>query len=172
MDNLIIRNIEIDDIESVANIILEGWKTAYKGIIDDSYLNSMNKDEIIKKRKKDYKEGYFIVAELNKEIVGFSRFYDNNQYSPNYSVDCELMAIYVKPELKYQGIGTKMFNYVVNDFKKMNKKKMIIWCLKDNYPSRKFYERMGGIFIGEKEFIKAGNSYPEVGYLYNLDEME
>ena len=172
MDNLIIRNVEVDDLDSVADIIVKGWQTAYKGIIDDDYLASMNKDTIREKRKEDYQEGSFIVAELNKEIVGFTRYYDDNRYSIDYPVDCELMAIYVKPELKYQGIGTKMFNYVIKDFKSKNKKRMVIWCLKDNYPSRKFYEKMGGILIGEKEFIKVGNSYPEVGYLYELDKKE
>ena len=54
----------------------------------------------------------------------------------------------------------------------MNKKKMIIWCLKDNYPSRKFYEKIGGKIIGEKDFIRGEYKYPEVGFLYELDKIE
>ena len=170
--DIIIRNIKFDDIPNVVDIQINGWLSAYRGIIDDNYLDSMDRNKKIEKMENNYQEGYFIVAELNKEIVGFTRYYDDNRYSPDYSVDCELMALYVKPELKYQGIGTKMFNYVVNDFKRMNKKRMIIWCLKDNYPSRKFYEKLGGTLIGEKDFIKENKRYPEVGFLYELNKIE
>ena len=67
MENVIIRNIEEKDIPSVVDIQISGWQIAYKGIIDDSTLSSMNRDERIEKRKKDYKENGFIVAELNNE---------------------------------------------------------------------------------------------------------
>ena len=50
MENIIIRNIEEKDIPSVVDIQIDGWKSAYKGIVDDNVLNSMNRNErIIKK---------------------------------------------------------------------------------------------------------------------------
>ena len=110
MENVIIRNIEEKDIPSVVDIQISGWQIAYKGIIDDSTLSSMNRDERIEKRKKDYKENGFIVAELNNEIVGFCRYIDSNKFTQDISnIDCELLALYVKPSLKYKGIGTKLF---------------------------------------------------------------
>ncbi len=125
MDNIIIRNIEENDIPSVVDIQIEGWKTAYKGIVDDNFLNSMNRDERIQKRKNDYKENGFIVAELNDEIVGFCRYIDNNKFTPDIlGIDCELLAIYVKPNLKYNGIGRKLFQFVINEFKNKGKTKM------------------------------------------------
>ena len=33
--------------------------------------------------------------------------------------------------------------YAINEFKNSKKEKMILWCLKENYPSRAFYEKMG-----------------------------
>lgn len=36
MENIIIRNIEEKDIPSIVDIQIDGWKTAYKGIIDDN----------------------------------------------------------------------------------------------------------------------------------------
>lgn len=45
MENIIIRNIEEKDIPRVVDIQIDGWKTAYKGIIDDSILNSMDRDK-------------------------------------------------------------------------------------------------------------------------------
>ena len=65
MEKIKIRNIIEKDIESVVDIGVSGWQTAYKGIISDKYLNSLNKDELILKRKKDYQQDGYIVAEIN-----------------------------------------------------------------------------------------------------------
>ena len=170
--DIIIRNIEFDDIPSVVDIQMNGWKSAYKGIMDDELLDSMDRNKKIKKMKTNYQEDYFKVAEYNNEVVGFARYYSDNRFSPDYPIDCEIVALYVKPEFKYHGIGTKLVNYIINEFKRMDKKKMIIWCLKENYPSRKFYEKLGGKIIGEKDFIRDEYKYPEVGYLYELDKKE
>ena len=45
---------------------------------------------------------------------------------------------------------------------------MIIWCLKDNYSSRKFYEKMGGEVVGEHEIEIGGRAYQEVGFGYYI----
>jgi len=70
--DIIIRSATIDDAEKVARIKIEGLQTAYRGIIDDSFLNSMDINEEIEKRKNNIENGVdIIVAELNNEIVGF-----------------------------------------------------------------------------------------------------
>lgn len=51
MENIIIRNIEEKDIPSVVDIQVNSWKTAYKGIIDDVVLNTMNKENKIERYK-------------------------------------------------------------------------------------------------------------------------
>ncbi len=169
MKNIIIRNIEENDIPSVVDIQINGWKTAYRGIIDDNVLNSMNRDERIEKRRKDYKENGFIVAELDNQVVGFCRYIDSNKFTQDISdVDCELLALYVKPDLKYNGIGTKLVQFVINEFKSKNKTKMILWCLKDNEPSKKFYTKMGGEIIKERVIEIGEKGYCGVGFVYNI----
>lgn len=169
MENLIIRNIEENDISSVVDIQVEGWKSAYKGIVDDNVLNSMNRNERIEKRRNDYKENGFIVAELNNQAVGFCRYIDSNKFTQDIlGIDCELLALYVKPNLKYNGIGTRLFQFVINEFKRKNKTKMILWCLKDNEPSKKFYTKMGGKIIKERKIEIGKKEYLEVGFEYNI----
>ena len=86
----------------------------------------MNPEEKIKMREKDYNENKFIVAEINNEIVGFCRYTDNINKTPEtLEADCELRALYVKPEVKHNGIGKKMFQYAVNEFKNMNYKRKV-----------------------------------------------
>lgn len=169
MGDIIIRNIEEKDIPAVVDIQIDGWKSAYKGIIDENILNSMNRNESIKKRRNDYGENGFIVAELNNQIVGFCRYIDSNKFTQDIvDIDCELLALYVKPNLKYNGIGTKLFQFVINEFKNNNKTKMILWCLKDNEPSKKFYTKMGGKIIKERIIEIGQKEYLEVGFEYNI----
>lgn len=169
MENLIVRNIEEKDIPSVVDIQIDGWKSAYKGIVDNNILNSMNRNERIEKRKNDYKQNGFIVAELNNQIVGFCRYIDSNKFTPNISnIDCELLALYVKQNLKYNGIGTRLFQFVKNEFKSKNKTKMILWCLKDNESSKKFYTKMGGEIVKERTIEIGEKEYLEVGFIYSI----
>ncbi len=169
MENIIIRNIEEKDIPNVVDIQIDGWKSAYKGIVDDNILNSMNRNERIEKRRNDYKENGFIVAELNNQVVGFCRYIDSNKFTQDIpNIDCELLALYVKPKLKYNGIGTRLFQFVINDFKSKNKNKMILWCLKDNESSKKFYIKMGGKIIKERAIEIGEKEYLEVGFEYNI----
>ena len=169
MKNIIIRNVIEKDIPSVADIQVNGWKRAYKGIIDDAILNAMNKEEKIESFKMNYQKNGFIVAELENKVVGFCRYIDNNEFTPDMQdIDCEITALYVKPNLKYNGIGTKLFQFVTNEFKSKNRTKMILWCLKDNEPSKKFYTKMGGKIIKERKIEIGEKEYLEVGFEYNI----
>lgn len=172
MQNIIIRNVKKEDLWSVSNITVECWKSAYKGIIDDKFLESLNVEDNYNKRLKDYQENGFIIAEINNEVVGFCRYTINNLFSQNVeNIDCELCAIYVKPDLKRKGIGSALFKYVIQEQKKNKNQSMILWCLKENYNSRKFYEKMGGILYGENEIKKGERKYKEVGYKFDLNNI-
>ncbi len=169
MENIIIRNIKEKDIPSVVDIQINGWKSAYKGIIADSFLNSIDRDAKIKRMRKNYKDNGFIVAILNNEVVGFCRYIESNEFTTDMqNIDCELLALYVKPQLKYNGIGTKLFEFVTNEFRSNSKTKMILWCLKDNEPSKMFYTKMGGKIVKERVIEIGGNNYYEVGFEYTL----
>ena len=53
MDNIKIRDIKKEDIPQVVDIQISGWRAAYKGMIDDEYLENMNAEKKIKMREKD-----------------------------------------------------------------------------------------------------------------------
>lgn len=169
MSEIIIRKIELKDLRAVSEIVVRGWQTAYRGIVADEYLDKLNVEEVYQKRLKDYNKDGFIVAEQNKNIVGFCRYQIGNKYQDKYpEIDCEICALYVKPEEKRKGIGKSLVEYVKNKFRKDNLNKMIIWCLKENYSSREFYEKMGGKYCGETTCIRGNKEYYEAGYIYDL----
>ena len=56
MQNILIRNVKQEDLWSVSSIVVEGWKSAYRGIIDDEFLDSLKIEDNYNRRLKDYKE--------------------------------------------------------------------------------------------------------------------
>ncbi len=76
--------------------------------------------------KKDYKKDSYFIAEIEIEIVGFCRYIDNNFYISNLTtIDCEIVALYVKSDFKGMGVGKTLFKFVFNKFK--NKNRTTIW---------------------------------------------
>ena len=169
MEKVIIRQMTKGDISAVVDIQISGWRAAYNGIIAEEHLNAMNRDKRIKKIEQSYLKYGFAVAEGNGEVVGFVNYINSGEFTPEITdADCELSAIYVKPDLKRRGIGTRLFEYAKDELAHKNKRKMVLWCLKDNEPSKRFYDKMGGEIIGERQ-IKIGHSdYTEVCYAYNI----
>lgn len=165
---LCIRQAQSRDIKQIAQIKVDGWKSAYKGIIDDEFLNSMStskQTDIIN----NYSLDTIFVAENDNEVVGFCRIYDYN--APVYDdkeIDCEIREIYVKPNLKRMGIGSELFHFTEDYFRQKGKKKLYLGCLKENYSARKFYEKMGGILANGKKIDIGGKFYPLVDFLYYL----
>ena len=80
MQGIIIRNATIEDVERIADIKIEGWQTAYRGIIDDDFLDNMDREKEIEKRRNNIDNGVnIIVAELNKNVVGFCLYRNYNK---------------------------------------------------------------------------------------------
>ena len=42
MKKIVVRNVKFEDLKSVADIATRGWQTAYRGIVDDDYLNNLS----------------------------------------------------------------------------------------------------------------------------------
>jgi len=169
-DNIIIRKANELDIEQIATIKVEGWKNTYRDIIDTEYLNNMNiKNEMDKYKNKKYSLDTVFVAEKNNEILGFSRVYDfeNSPYD-DLDIDCEIREIYVRFNNKRMGIGSLMFNHILKYFKEKGKKKLYLGVFEQNYNSRKFYEKMGGI-IYKNSFLEINEKkYSVVSYIYEI----
>lgn len=168
IENILIRKVKCEDIEQIVDINIKDWKKVYKGIIDDTILNNLNRNEKIEKWRQHYNIGNVIVADNSGDILGYCRYDDNVDYK-NTGIDSEIIAIYVDYEKLGNGVGKKLIEYVKNDLKNKNKNKMVIWCLEENQNARKFYEKMGGTLItDEKYFEIQGKKYKEVGYIYNI----
>ena len=164
--DIIIRNATKDDAMDIAGIIVEDWQIAYKNIIDDEYLSSLNVNNRYDIEVKRFDK--YIVAADDSEVLGCAWLQDADEED----ADCEIVALYVRYDKRNNGIGKKLLNEAVSRFKKQGKKKMIIYCLKDNHDSRKFYEINGGKVHKGTTHPWGGRDYDMISYLYDLEAMD
>ena len=163
-NGMIVRKAEKEDVRQIAEILVEDWKTAYRGIIDSDFLDSMSADQRYEIEIKRYQK--FVVAADGREILGYAWL----EMTGDETADCEIIALYVRYTKRGNGIGKLLLQHAVRCFRESGKKRMIIWCLKDNQESRRFYEKTGG-----KEFQTGfhnwgGKEYEMISYIYDIGQ--
>lgn len=88
-----------------------------------------------------------IVAEKDKQIVGFALYYTN--YSTWKGKCLYLEDFYVLPELRGEGIGSLLFDRVVEIAKDRGVKRMDWQVLEWNEPAIKFYQKKDAVLDSE-----------------------
>ncbi|MGS0763773.1 N-acetyltransferase family protein [Syntrophomonas curvata] len=138
-----IRKATISDIPSIAKVTVDTWKTAYRGIIDDNYLNNLSyRDREEGWRQFPFHNSFIYVAEdETQNIIGFAAAGPERALSPTYAG--ELYAIYICPEHQNNGVGSTLFRSIIKELEKSGITSLLLWVLSDS-PYRKFYERHGG----------------------------
>ena len=166
MNGMIVRKAEKEDVRQIAEILVEDWQKAYRGIMDSDFLDSMNVDQRYEIEVKRYEK--YVVAAKGSEILGYAWL----ETADDGESDCEIIALYVRYSARKNGIGKCLFQYAERYFREAGKQKMIIWCLKDNDEARKFYEKAGGKEYRTGYHNWGGREYEMISYLYDLGQIE
>ncbi|QQD84966.1 MULTISPECIES: GNAT family N-acetyltransferase [Jeotgalicoccus] len=161
-----IRLAKVEDAMAIAKVQVESWHTTYKGIVPDSYLNSLD----VKKREKVWQSAAdtqpMFVAELDGEVVGFVIAGENRDKDTYPDYDGELYAIYSYQHVQGQGIGRELFETAARNLSERGFKKMTVAVLTEN-PTVGFYKHMGGEILGEEIITIDGVDINESIYGYS-----
>lgn len=163
---------KLEDALEVAKIHTFSWQHAYKGIVEQRFLDSIDLEE----RRLGWKRGIEndvppsvrIVAEYDGIVIGFASGLENRKKTEMPHCDAELWAIYVQPEHFDKGAGKALLSSFKAELHLLGMKNLCIWALTENKRARRFYESQGGILRSSRE-IKIGDQLlPEVGYEFKL----
>ncbi len=169
-DDYVIRKNELKDQAQMARIKVDGWKDTYDKIIAARYLKTLNYEQQTKRYIASFDEykDLVLVAVRDEEVLGYSCF-DLSDKSGN--CDSELVSLYIKPSEKGKGIGTNLLKETAKELLSKGKNNMIIWCLKGNRSAIKFYEKLGGKRILEKDAQIGKDIYKEYGFYFDLEQV-
>ena len=166
-DDYEIRKNEFKDQRQMARIKVDGWKNAYDLIISSDYLNSLNYDEQAERYEssfEEYKE-LVLVAVKGEEVLGYA-CYDTTPNEDNFQ--SELVGLCIKPSEIGRGIGTSLFIETCKELRELDKNNMIVWCLSDNENAIRFYKKLGGKIVKEKQAKIGDRTYNEYGFYFQL----
>jgi ribosomal protein S18 acetylase RimI-like enzyme len=154
------------DAAQIARVHVDSWRSTYRDLLSGDYLASLSYEERAKRWTQvlelEAKRNFAFVVENDQgNIVGFVDSGPEREGRPGY--DGELYAIYLLEEYHGHGWGGQLFERAKADLSERGYAAMMLWVLKDNR-TRGFYERMGGVMIGEKEAEIGGTKVIEVAY--------
>lgn len=166
MPRIRVRPAEERDIPGMARVHVETWKTTYRGIVSDRYLDHLSVEwdlgrgfgSWVRQPPSGWKE---FIAERDAVVVGFAGGGACQDAQTGFSG--ELGVIYVLREHQRAGIGRALVRAVVDHLRSTGRTDMLVWVLKEN-PCRAFYEKIGGTLAQERVVGVAGEKHPEVGY--------
>lgn len=162
-----------EDSRRIAEIQVEGWKAAYRGIIPDDYLDAMEPERRHSFWDQKIRDefGEMFVTEVDSEITGFCHLI------PSRDADgdgvAEIAAIYVDPTVWRQGSGRSLCEAAFESAVQMNAPWVTLWMLVENTLGRRFYEAMGFFPDGAaKSEDRPGFTLEEVRYRINPRQRE
>ncbi len=156
------------DAAGIARVHVDTWRAAYRGIVPDDYLASLSYDTRAAFWERTISNPFtptFVhtAEETDGDIVGFASGGPTRDDVPGY--EGELYAIYVLPQAQGKGVGHMLVKAVAQTLNERGITTMMLLVLKDNAPSRAFYESMGGILLeGEEQSELGGVVLTEVKY--------
>jgi GNAT superfamily N-acetyltransferase len=163
-----IRPATIADAKAMAHVRVSAWQQAYRGILPDELLDSMDEAAITERWRKvvlpNPGPGIFnLVAEDETgQVMGFAA--GGPERSNDLEYPGEVFALYVLPGSQRCGSGRALVEASAERLLAQGFLGLLIWVLADNRIGRSFYEKIGGQPVRQKVGDIGDALYPEIGY--------
>jgi len=166
MSAITLRRANAGDAPAIARVRIDSWRTTYRGMVPDAYLDAMQVDASTAMWDRVLTAGpnttSVFVADHDGEIVGFAS--GAMLAEPKHGLDAELVAIYLRREFQRVGLGRRLVGAVVDAQSAHGATGLITWVIADNKAARGFYESLGAELLVEQPFQWDGLNLVEVGY--------
>ncbi|MFD7919905.1 GNAT family N-acetyltransferase [Streptomyces sp. NPDC059740] len=142
-----VREMREADIEAVSAIRVRGWQSAYAGLVPRSYLTRMTvEDDACRRRiwfSHPERQSTDLTALHGHTPVGWISFGPWRGKEPELDDAGEVYALYVRPGLTGQGIGSALLGETHARMRQQGFTASLLWVLSDHAGARRFYQRAG-----------------------------
>ena len=158
----------LDDCRSIAEVHVESWQHAYRGILSDQYLASLSvsEREAMWRGMIEQQPKHLLVACTNGQVVGFVAF--STTHDQDAPIDRgEIFSIYVKSTFWSVGAGRLLWLEALQQLTAEGYKSISLWVIAGNRRAIRFYERAGFAIDqnSRKSFELGGTTLDEVRYV-------
>jgi ribosomal protein S18 acetylase RimI-like enzyme len=159
-----VRAAIIDDAPAIAGVHVASWRSTYRTLLPGDFLDSLSEASYADRWTRIIGEGSsrIYVAEDGGMPVGFASAGRERAGETGYSG--ELYAIYVLDDFQRRGHGRELVRATVAGLREIGLEDMLIWVLRDNLPARRFYERLGGVYVRTQPITFGSATLEEVSY--------
>ncbi len=164
-----VRRMTFADCGRVSEIRVEGWRTAYQGLVPQPYLDGLDAGRDAERRRALFTRAadgvvHLVAEDEHGTVVGWGchgPYRDGEQRT----ADAELYALYVDPGRLGAGVGRALLGESVRACAAAGHPRMLPWVLKGNTRARRFYTAAGfGPDGAEESFEVEGVPVSEVRY--------
>ncbi len=169
----LVRPAEVDDAAAIARVHVESWRSTYRGLLPDDFLDSLTEGRYLERWLRSLGDDAtrVYVAEEDHQVVAFASGGRERAGEGGYAG--ELYAIYVLEKAQRHGHGIGLVRAVIGGLREMGLNDMIVWVLRENSPARKFYERLGGTYVRTQPITIGSVTLQEVSYGWrSLDDVK
>jgi ribosomal protein S18 acetylase RimI-like enzyme len=164
---MLIRQATLADAHAIASIHVDSWRSTYRGLVSDDYVDNLRLEDRLARWEQllsFQQSGTFayVAEDAPGQVVGFAYGGPERTGHPDYKG--ELWALHVAGPYQRAGLGRRLTSEVANRLHSMGLNSILIWVLTYNHPTRRFYERLGGVYVTERLEAFAGGSIDEVAY--------
>jgi ribosomal protein S18 acetylase RimI-like enzyme len=157
-----------EDCRAIAEVHVESWQHAYKGLLPEAYLASLSvvEREAMWRSMVEREPSHLVLARTANQIVGFVAFgASRDEGAP--AERAEIWAIYVKPACWSTGAGRLLWLEAMQRIVAEGYKSISLWVIVGNGRAARFYERAGFSIEPEsrKSFELGGVTLEELRYV-------
>lgn len=137
-----------DDNQAIASIYAKSWKSAYRGILPQEYLDNVNSQKWMNIFEDTSRQMFLAIQ--NETIIGVitcSKARDDRWFDWG-----EIVSIYLLPDYYHHGIGTKLLQVALQELINQGYKQIYLWVLEENQSAIAFYKKNG--FKESKEIVQ------------------
>lgn len=149
-----IRRAVVADAAVITEIHFGGWLAAYRGIMPDEVLDTLDFDARRARWHDNLANGARCVVfesdgdggAVVRGFAGFGPCRDDDRVGSG-----EIYALYVAPEWWGAGVALPLFASALEGLRSEGYGDGVLWVLRDNWRARRFYEKAGCVFEGAEK---------------------
>jgi ribosomal protein S18 acetylase RimI-like enzyme len=138
-----IRRAEAADAHEISRIYALSWKTGYRGMIPQDYLDALSEDYWTPKFQKWLSEGTLRALILSEDSVPAGAIAFGKSREKNLPDWGEVASLYLRPEFFRRGYGKKLMEEAFRFFRENGYQDCFLWVLRENERAQAFYRSLG-----------------------------